>query len=76
MGLSTLPCPICSATLRRDALRGREVLLCTAPRCGGRSSVLPTVFQLEGGRPVRSAALERMMALETKRQARIEEDDG
>lgn len=76
MALSTLKCPFCSSTLRRDALRGREVLLCTKSRCLGYEAKVPTVFQLQLGKPVRDPALERLLIVEQARQARIEEDDG
>lgn len=76
MALSTVKCPFCSSTLRREMLRGREVLLCTKMKCLGYEAKTPTVFQVQNGKPVRDPALERLLIVEQKRQARIEEDDG
>lgn len=71
MALSHLSCPFCRSILRRDSIAGREAFLCTSLACQDRSSSVPTVFALHGGRLTRELSMERILEALTQREARM-----
>jgi len=72
-GVTARRCPFCGGELINDLVHRVAVLVCHRQRCLGYDRTAPTVLVLESGKLERRRDLERLLAIDLRREQKIEE---
>ncbi len=72
-GVSARRCPFCGGELVNDVVARVACFVCHRQRCLGYDQTAPTVLVLELGVLTRRRDLERLLAVDLRREQKIEE---